>query len=73
MYPEAFWRDAVTAIGGFIALQALSLGIVSGMYLLLSRPKGTMVSPPEPRLLPDRDGHPRHPRLSPTNPRHYIR
>lgn len=72
MYPEAFWQDAVTAIGGFIALQALSLGIISGMYLLLTRPNAKL-APPEPRLLPDRDEHPRHARLSPPNPRHYVR
>lgn len=72
MYPEAFWQEAVTAIGGFIVLQALSLGIVSSMYLLLTRPHAKL-APPEPRLLPERDDHPRHPRLSPPNPRHYVR
>lgn len=73
MYPEAFWFDAVTAIGGLIAMQALALGIASGLYLLLSRPRETVVAPPEPRALPERDGHPRHARLAPPNPRHYVR
>lgn len=71
MYPEAFWQDAVTAIGGVIALLALTLGIVSGLYLLLSRPRERIAPPPE-RALPQVEREPR-PRLSPPNPRHYVR
>jgi integral membrane protein (TIGR01906 family) len=72
MYPEAFWQDAVTAIGGFIAMQALVMGIVAGLYLLLTRQESGAVEPPAPRDLPDRDGYPRRPRLAPPNPRQYI-
>ena len=72
MFPEAFWQDAVTAIGGFIAMQALAMGILSGLYLLVTRPRGGVVEPPEPRLLPDHDGQPRRPRLAPPNPRNYV-
>jgi hypothetical protein len=72
MFPEAFWRDAVTAIGGLIALQALAIGIVSGLYLLATR-GAPAIEPPEQRLLPEREHLPRHPRLAPPNPRHYVR
>ncbi len=71
MYPEAFWQDATTVIGGFIALQAAALGIISGLYLLFTRPRA-QTAPPEPRELPERDHTPR-PRLAPPNPRHYVR
>jgi integral membrane protein (TIGR01906 family) len=73
MFPEAFWQDAVTAIGGLIALQALALGIVSGLFLLLTKPEAVTPEPSEPRLLPERDGQPRQARLAPPNPRHYVR
>lgn len=73
MFPEAFWQDAVMTLGGLIAIQALLLGIVSGLYLLLSRRRETLAPPPDPRPLPDREREQRHPRLSPPNPRHYVR
>lgn len=72
MFPEAFWQDAVTTIGGLIALQACLLGIISGLYLLLTRPREQTAPPPEPRTLPEREREPRT-RLSPPNPRHYVR
>jgi integral membrane protein (TIGR01906 family) len=72
MYPEAFWQDAVTMLGGLITIQALALGIVSGLYLVLTRPRESVAPPPEPRALPQREREMRH-RLSPPNPRHYVR
>jgi integral membrane protein (TIGR01906 family) len=71
MYPEAFWQEATTVIGGLIVLEAAAVGIVSGLYLILTRPRERAV-PREPRELPERDHTPR-PRLSPPNPRHYVR
>jgi integral membrane protein (TIGR01906 family) len=73
MFPETFWQDAVMTLGGLIAIQALLLGIASGLYLLMSRPRETLAPRPEPRALPGREREPRHPRLSPPNPRHYVR
>lgn len=72
MYPEAFWQAAVTMLGGLITIQALALGIVSGLYLVLTRPREKIAPPPEPRTLPERERQLR-PRLSPPNPRHYVR
>ena len=72
MFPEAFWQDAVTAIGGVIALQALAMGILSGLYLLATRPSGDVVEPPAPRALPEHEAQPRRARLAPPNPRNYV-
>ena len=72
MYPEVFWQDTVTAIGGLVALQAILTGILSGLYLLGSRQSGDVIEPPAPRELPERSGHPRRQRLAPPNPRNYV-
>lgn len=76
MYPEAFWQNAVTAIGGMIALQALAIGIVSGLYLLLTRHGPVEIDLEAlqgPLPLPEREHMPHHARLAPPNPRHYVR
>lgn len=71
MYPEAFWQEAVIAIAAFIAVEAFAIAAISAAYLVLSRQKGdTIEARPRPEL-PRGDG-PRHPRIAPPNPRHYV-
>jgi uncharacterized membrane protein len=71
MYPEDFWFEATMAIGLMIALQAFAIGALSAAYLLLTRQKGGMIEARPRRELPLGEG-PRHPRLAPPNPRHYV-
>jgi integral membrane protein (TIGR01906 family) len=78
MYPEAFWERATIAIGGMIVLEAAAIALVSLLYLYISRPQPEPDLPVKPDpALPGRSGHSRPPdsppRLSPPNPRQYIR
>jgi integral membrane protein (TIGR01906 family) len=72
MYPDQFWQDVSTALGGFIMVQAVGLAVLSATYLVLTRPNGNLIEAPLRPAQPGRDGHPRHPRLMPPNPRNYV-
>lgn len=71
MFPEAFWQEAVAVIGLFIVLQAIAIGALSGTYLFLTRPRGDVIEARPRPDLPLGEG-PRHQRLAPPNPRHYV-
>lgn len=72
MYPEAFWQEVAVTIGGFIAVQAFAIAALSATYLVLTRNRGNVIEARPRAELPDRDGHPRRPRIAPPNPRHYV-
>ncbi len=72
MYPDLFWQDVATALGGFLMVQAVGLTVLSAAYLFLTRPNGNLIEARLRPAQPDRDGHPRHPRLMPPNPRNYV-
>jgi integral membrane protein (TIGR01906 family) len=72
MYPEAFWQEVTLGIGGFIAVQAFAIAAISATYLFLTRDRGNVIEARPRTEQPDRDGHPRRPRLAPPNPRHYV-
>jgi integral membrane protein (TIGR01906 family) len=72
MYPEQFWQDAVMSLGGFLMAQAVGLAVLSATYLVFTRPDGNLIEARVRPAQPDRDGHPRHPRLAPPNPRNYV-
>ncbi|HEY8768363.1 MAG TPA: TIGR01906 family membrane protein [Dehalococcoidia bacterium] len=72
MYPDQFWQDVTTALGGFLMVQAVGLTVLSATYLVLTRPNGNLIEARLRPAQPDRDGHPRHPRLMPPNPRNYV-
>jgi integral membrane protein (TIGR01906 family) len=71
MYPEAFWFEATMAIGLLVLAQATLIALVSAAFLLISRERRQEdeVVRPVPAL-PGREGHAR---LTPPNPRHYVR
>ncbi|MEX0684148.1 MAG: TIGR01906 family membrane protein [Dehalococcoidia bacterium] len=71
MYPEAFWQQATTVIGGMIALEACLIALVSGIYLHKTRPQPETDLPVKPQ--PALPGRPGHARLAPPDPRHYLR
>jgi integral membrane protein (TIGR01906 family) len=73
MYPEAFWLRVTIALGAATLLEAALIALISGVYLLLSRP-GEEEPPVEKPVaaVPGPAGHSR-PRVAPPNPRHYIR
>lgn len=78
MFPEPFWMQATLWIGAAIVLEAFLMAVVGAGYLLLTRENiERPIHPPREALeenrpeLPGRTGH--APRLSPPNPRHYIR
>jgi integral membrane protein (TIGR01906 family) len=72
MYPDQFWQDVATALGGFLMVQAIGLTVLSATYLVLTRPNRNLIEARLRPAQPDRDGHPRHPRLMPPNPRNYV-
>jgi integral membrane protein (TIGR01906 family) len=72
MYPDQFWQDIATALGGFLIVQAVGLAVLSATYLVLTRPNGNLIEARLRPTQPGRDGHPRHPRLMPPNPRNYV-
>jgi integral membrane protein (TIGR01906 family) len=72
MYPDQFWQDIATALGGFLMVQAVGLTVLSATYLVLTRPNGNLIEARLRAAQPSRDGHPRHPRLMPPNPRNYV-
>jgi hypothetical protein len=72
MYPDQFWQDVATALGGFLMVQAVGLTVLSATYLVLTRPNGNLIEARPRPAQPDRDGHQRHPRLMPPNPRNYV-
>jgi integral membrane protein (TIGR01906 family) len=72
MYPERFWRDTVISLGGLLLAQAVGLTVLSATYLVFTRPDGNLIEARVRPAQPDRDGHPRHPRLAPPNPRNYV-
>ncbi len=72
MYPEQFWQDAVMSLGGYLMAQAAGLTVLSATYLVFTRPDGNLIEARVRPAQPDRDGHPRHPRLMPPNPRNYV-
>lgn len=77
MFPESFWQQATIAIGGMIILESVALALASALYLYFTRPQPEPDQPVKPDpALPGRTGHSRTdtpPRLSPPNPRHYVR
>lgn len=79
MYPERFWQEVTLWIGAAIILQAFVIAVASAAYLLLTRERierpvhearEALAAENRPDL-PGRAGH--APRLTPPNPRHYIR
>lgn len=72
MFPEDFWFEATTLIGGAIAVQALLIASISSLYLFLTRHQGIDEAgqrvvieprPDHPRLeVPGRAGHAHMPR-----------
>ena len=71
MFPEPFWERATLVIGGMILLEAAFIATVSAAYLFLTRPQPEPDLPVKPDpALPGRAGHAR---LSPPDPRHYLR
>ena len=73
MFPEAFWFDVTALIGAATIAQATLLAGISSLYLFLTRERAEKVVKPQP-VLPGPAGHPRTPpRLSPPDPRHYVR
>ncbi len=78
MYPERFWQEVTLWIGAAIVLEAFLMAVVGAGYLLLTRENiERPIHAPREALeenrpeLPGRTGH--APRLSPPDPRHYIR
>lgn len=69
MYPEEFWFEATALIGIGVILQAFAIASASSAFLFFTRER--VLAEPKPALeLPGRVGHAR---LSPPNPRHYVR
>jgi integral membrane protein (TIGR01906 family) len=73
MFPEAFWFDVTALIVAATIAQAALLAGLSGIYLFVTRERAEKVVKPQP-ILPGPSAHPRTPpRLTPPDPRHYVR
>ncbi len=72
MFPEQFWQDASISLGGLLMAQAVGISVLSATYLFVTRPDASVIEARVREPQPERDGHPRHPRLAPPNPRHYV-
>lgn len=69
MYPEEFWFEATTLIWIGIMVQTFTIAAFSSAYLFVTRERVNTDAKP-PLELPGRAGHAR---LSPPEPRHFVR
>ena len=79
MFPEDFWFEITTVIGGFVVLEAFLVAGASSIYLILTRGQGQdsqHARPAEPRpdhMRPEFPGRSGHARLVSPNTRHSLR
>lgn len=72
MYPEAFWREITTLIGGVTLLEVLLVAGPATAYLIRSRPRDVVTAIAHTPELAGPEGH-AHPRIGQPKSRHFVR